>query len=291
MKPTVERLSQSMSRKVTFHEEKFDSWSRLLKRLREFSRAWVFRGQTSDWPLSTSLERACTESGLPVRVSRQVERQIVRSFRRQYSNEDRDIVAKDTLYCLALMQHHGAPTRLLDWTYSPYIAAYFALEGVGKERAGKGQIIWCLNGEWCRKEAINIVGEELIQDRNKDELRDDSTFTPMFMADRPFNFVFLENPFFFNTRMVVQRGVFLCPGNVSVGFEHNLKALNGWQDKKAIVKIRCKLPTKERLKALDELYSMGISKASLFPGLDGFARSYGTRVHFYYREDTRGVGR
>ncbi len=275
-----------MKRKVTFHEEEIATWQGLLKRLRHFSTDWVFRGQTDNWSLRTSLERHCCDSGIPIRDIGLVERQIIRSFRRQYRGEDHGQVFKDTLYCLSLLQHHGAPTRLLDWTYSPYMAAFFALEG-----AGTDQTIWCFNGAWCREEATKIAGDELIQKRGKDELRDDSTFTALYMADKPFNLVFLENPFFSHTRLVIQRGVFLCPGNVSIGLERNIRALKGWQDKKAIVRIRCKLQLGERLRALDELYNMGINQASLFPGLDGFARSYKTRLHFFHREDTRGVGR
>jgi len=46
----------------------------------------------------------------------------------------------DQIEWLALMQHHGAPTRLLDFTWSPYVAAFFALE-----RASDDAAVWALN--------------------------------------------------------------------------------------------------------------------------------------------------
>ena len=46
----------------------------------------------------------------------------------------------DDFQWLALMQHHGAPTRLLDFTWSPYVAAFFALE-----RATSDAAVWALN--------------------------------------------------------------------------------------------------------------------------------------------------
>jgi len=41
----------------------------------------------------------------------------------------------------ALMQHHGPPTRFLDWTKSPYVAAYFALQEEA-EREEKRSAVW-----------------------------------------------------------------------------------------------------------------------------------------------------
>ena len=69
------------------------------------------------------------------------EARILRIFKRKAIHfldivPDRD----DDFEWLALMQDHGAPTRLLDFTWSPYVAAFFALE-----RTLNDGVVWALN--------------------------------------------------------------------------------------------------------------------------------------------------
>ncbi len=217
---------------VTFTEKKIHTWQDFLNIRERFTHKWVFRGQSSDWNLKTTLERASEDSGIDPRNIPDIERQLIREFRRRYDGNDRDIVLDDTLYCLALMQHHGAPTRLLDWTYSPFIAAYFALE-----RSSTVQVVWCINGSWCEKEVVIMLGENIVRGRNIDESRNDTTFIPLYMGTNQRKFIFIENPFLFNRRSVIQQGVFLVPGDVSVSFEYNLKHLKGWDEESSVVKL------------------------------------------------------
>ena len=72
-----------------------------------------------------------------------------------------------------------------------------------------------------------------------------------------------------NERLTIQQGVFLCPGNIDVPFEENI-AVNlesGLQMHKVVLR------NKLRVQALVDLLGMNISRATLFPGIDGFAQS------------------
>lgn len=103
---------------------KWKDWDHLVGELRNLSRGWIFRGQQSRWELSTTLERYTPPGG-----KSEQEQRLIREFARRV---DRHLSSgqtiKDGLEQLALMQHYGAPTRLLDFTHSPYVAAYFACE-------------------------------------------------------------------------------------------------------------------------------------------------------------------
>lgn len=93
----------------------------------EFQRnRYLFRGQReAGWPLRASFDR--TFPNIPVGQRRARFDEMLKGFRLACENEGvpPEILFSDDL--MALGQHHGLPTRLLDWTDSPYIAAFFAL--------------------------------------------------------------------------------------------------------------------------------------------------------------------
>src|SRR4051794_10725494 len=93
------------------------AWNEELGRFRP---SYAYRGAPSvDHDLTTSLMR------LGGSYEKQ-ENHLLRNFRK-YAYED--AVSGDSIWnWLALAQHHGLPTRLLDWTYSPYVGLHFATE-------------------------------------------------------------------------------------------------------------------------------------------------------------------
>ena len=259
------------------------SWGELLKLIREFRQSknkWVFRGQLSRWELTTALERQCQKSGIGLNAVKEIEYKMIRDFRRLYDGNDRETVREDTLYCLSLMQHYGAPTRLMDWTYSPFIATYFALE-YAQDHDGEDGALWCLNVDWCWEKARKVAGTKVIKMRNA--YRNEQTFQTLYMGDKPRKLVFLENPFLLHTRLSRQQGVFLCQGDVTSSLVDNLKNLDpdGYNNMENVLKIGCKLTRESRIDALEELHQMNIDRTILFPGLEGFAKSMNYRLEFY----------
>ena len=224
-------MSKLIVRKMSHcYQKTIRNWKEFLDVRVQYGFGWIFRGQAQDWPLTSSLERAFRLGGIALKKAPGIEKQLVRDFRRRYDGKDRDVVMNDTLYCLALMQHHGAPTRLLDWSYSPFVAAFFALEFSAPD-----PVVWCLNGTWSLNAVRSVVPD--IDVRNVDKSRKDETFVRLFMKGRA-KFVFPENPFRFHQRLITQQGVFLCPGDITSSFMRNLEELVGWQRKANVVKMK-----------------------------------------------------
>lgn len=99
---------------------------------------YVFRGMdVATWELETTLQRLPKKPNKPTLI----ERSLIRSFRKYASagafNE------RSEWYVLAVAEHNGLPTRCLDWSASPMVAAHFACG----DNAHKGEdgVIWCLD--------------------------------------------------------------------------------------------------------------------------------------------------
>lgn len=105
-----------------------------LERFAKNHKGWLFRGhRCPEWKLETSLERASRRCG---QDEAEYEKAVWGEFRRHaHSYLQRVPADSDTFEWLALMQHYGAPTRLLDFTYSFWIALFFAFEEANEDCA------------------------------------------------------------------------------------------------------------------------------------------------------------
>jgi hypothetical protein len=244
---------------------------------------WCFRGHAvATWHLASSLERYCTEFDFTDVPS--TESSLLKTFYRHVAVHDSELRGiNDPQVLLALMQHHGAPTRLLDWTYSPFIATYFALEAANGDAA-----VWALNGDWIEREANLVVrrtAPHLPMPAQYDKNRDGETFMKLFMphlvratpspARVPGLFLYTVNPRVLNRRLSVQQGLFTAVGDVSRSLSDNLLHYRGARANLVKV-IISKAVGRETLTLL---HRMGISRASLYPGLDGFTWSLRTKIH------------
>jgi len=272
-----------------FSRQKVTSWGEFIRVLNRFKpEPWIYRGQSKDWPLATTLERCLKSWNINPANGAAIENQLRREFQRRYWGADLHDVKADKLYCFALMQHHGAPTRLLDFSYSPFVAAHNAIKDGenANDAKSKHHVIWAFRGAWMDREARNIAGPQ-VDKRNIDVLRDDATFEAIYQCNPPKKFVLHDNPFLLNERLSIQQGIFICPGNVNQSLLDNLKAMPGFKLKQNILKLELHLSRQQRGEFAHNLKLMNISAAALFPGLDGFARSLGEQVLHHEKIATR----
>jgi hypothetical protein len=188
---------------------------------------------------------------------------------------------------LAMMRHYGAPTRLLDWTYSFFVAVYFAVECAEGDCS-----VWALDAQWlwqlARHKHLDIMrfvdNDEPGNDQNVTKL---DTFKKVFMTRRAF--VCPINAFRLNERLIIQQGTFLLPGDVSKCFETNLFSIvprnsEGrpmFGDK--LWELRITGGPTLRREILRRLHRMNMNAATLYPGLEGFALSL-TRTFMAFPE-------
>ncbi|MHC4489226.1 MAG: FRG domain-containing protein [Planctomycetota bacterium] len=285
-------------------EEGIKCWDEVQRLERELlplqqtsEKKWIFRGERlienneNEEYLETHLERAFKLNGIDDKDKRQYERRLIRQFRRKAAlylecEPDND----DILEWLAIMSHHGAPTRLLDWVYSFYIAVYFALA------ENKKGIVWILDASTINtpkpiKEKIENKGtcqryrdlEKYFQEKSDilgirkggDKLIDLAIAS--YLIEQPFPCVYPVNPFRLNKRLSVQQGLFLMPGDITKSLAENLAATFGDFKKtgKYLKRVKIAPDTTKRNGILERLKDMNISNEALFPGLDGFAKSVG----------------
>jgi hypothetical protein len=257
---------------------------------------WVFRGQSdSQWELLSSIERAV---GTRLHIC-EAEARLLSQFKsRAHLLTSNLPVENDDLEWLALMQHHGCPTRLLDFTASPYVALYFALESIN---TADTCAIWAINRRACDERAIDRI--KILQEwsngplLNKDDLLHPDLASRLSSAgvfqravlSNQAPFICSAKPTRQNERLASQQGLFLCPGDlglfdfpsnlmqqISMGKfpEHFWPAWNPAQIVKVVI------PNKNKVELLGELHRMNIDRSTLFPGLDGYAQSLAVSLRF-----------
>lgn len=223
---------------------------------------WAFRGQkNADWPLVSSLSRHLF-SFLPEETLWHArEARSIRVFRRKAHNYLSDPHAlEDDLRCLAMIQHHGGATRLIDFTKSPFVAAFFALE-----KAVDDVAIYALNTPelWHAKPSSEpdltreVIDPRITGNANKYFYRNEN------------DILWAGEPELMDSRLIAQSGTFIMPGVLNKPVDAILK--NYTSDKTLLKKII--LPKQIRQESLLTLYRMNITNATLFPDLDGLAKS------------------
>ena len=167
------------------------------------------------------------------------------------------------------MQHYGCPTRLLDFTYSFFIGAFFA---IADARVGDTAALWAINRVWLEERYKSRAPAEV-----KGLLADDPHMKGPEITKAILNghlpSILNVNPLNLNERLVIQQGCFVVPLDLGISFMENLRATVAREDAKSnILKIPIECNEEFLLQAFLNFHRMNINYAGLFPGIDGFAR-------------------
>jgi hypothetical protein len=152
------------------------------------------------------------------------------------------------------MQHYGAPTRCLDWTESPYVAAYFAVA-----------THWGLDG------TVHIVhGYTLAQDWEQkwsSSLKSPNDIREMLRReDTPRAII----PFYswrMHEREVAQQGRYTIQTNILDDVDASIPPILGKSQRRIVI------PANLKPEFLAQLRGMNVTASALVPGLDGLGRS------------------
>lgn len=282
-----------MTKKSLFFEVTPKSWDEA-KSIGTQLKGCIFRGhEEKDWCLSTSIQRAAKQFKCSPEAIWEKERQILYAFKSrafQFIQSPPD--DNDFIEWLALIQHYGGPTRLLDFTDSFYIASYFAMESGGEKDA----CVWAISDNLILSKIGQKVDIKMDHDKHYPAyIEGIRHFAESFIKspDVEQDLVLRVIPPRLNERLAVQKGVFLFPCNLRKGFEYNLCSTFDFQfdtlesanavqlesqdvddDTVRIMRVmKINLPREWHCDGIIDLFSMNIDAASLFPGLDGFAKS------------------
>lgn len=225
---------------------------------------WAFRGQQrADWQLWSSLSRHLRAYVADINCWAEREARAIRIFQRKAHSFVQDpLLLDDHLRCLALMQHHGAPTRLLDFTKSPYVAAFFALENAIEDAA-----VYAINTPYLWNAAPR---DDTTLSRDVIDPRRTGNFDRYFQ-DNNRAIVWTGEPGKLDGRLLAQSGTFVIPGMIDRPLEVIIEQNYRCDDEPVIEKYT--LSASMRREAMEAMYRMNLTYATLLPDLEGLARS------------------
>jgi hypothetical protein len=274
--------------------------------------AWVFRGlKNSCYELRPAIEREAQSKSMKWPA---LEVFISSEFKsRANMHLSPSAIPKDELTWLAQMQHYAVPTRLLDFTYSPFVALYFAIRNSPEDQDRTQVRLWAIDAaavnyrfrsvaSTARFEQHKRDGKIILREVSIGNLADYSTDRDIVIAEthgletliaeslsakstyrgelNRQGCVCVASPPAFNPRLASQQGTFLLNFAQDLSFNESLIKMmgpcNGW----------CKTLDID-VGAISEiegrLFQRNIHEQSLFPDMEGLAGLIRQKIRLHWK--------
>lgn len=248
-------------------EQKFD------RRVNRYRSSYLYRGLSDiNFHLETSLARNCKHKG------RILEKSILRNFTKYASIEEPGL--ENSMWRqLIIGQHHGLPTRLLDWTYSPLAALHFATSGEALCQMEESDcVVWAID--------IEEINSLLPQKYNEELQKESSYLFTVEMMDRVVwqldeydndmkadAMVLLEPPSI-EQRIINQYSYFsVIPGDMT--------DIEAFLESKTVNTVKYIIDKSLKWRIRDMLDQLNVNERIIYPGLDGL--SSWIKRHYYVK--------
>jgi hypothetical protein len=208
---------------------------------------FIFRGQPIDKPLLPVLARKKTKGKLLT-----IEQLLLEEFKRT-SLPFIEFSPKNDWQCLSIAQHHGLPTRFLDWTYSALAALWFAVRNPPvKDEKDKIQdgVVWILKSN--TSDFLNL-SEDAENEETPFEIKRTRIYRPRFIS----------------RRIVAQAGLFTVHFTTDETDDFIPLEKNKFFSEK-LIKVQVSHTKFEKIR--QQLNSCGINSSSMIPDLDGLCK-------------------
>lgn len=280
-----------------------EHWNDIFRLNQRFMSNFVFRGQgNTDWGLKTSLSRMVenhhpnySDGIMPASY----EQRMMDEFMWKYPSYEKNHIPEnhESIEWLSLMQHYGAPTRMLDFSYSMYVALFMAIDGSFFPKSA----IWALNKHVLSEKVFAKYREEFNTNVASGSDLDNYIYKEATEAinnrfvvnkDKVEHFLYLTRPHRSNERINRQQGLFVIPSSIEVGFEEILKdyydesyhgemkfddvvnmSIDHRYGQNTVSVLKIEIPKSLKYGVSNVLRQMNITSETMYPGLDGLARS------------------
>ncbi len=229
-----------------------------------FRSSFFYRGMTdASYPLSTSLYRNCGEK------QKELEAPLLENFIKYGSIEDPSI-AESIWKAMIVGQHHGLPTRLLDWTHSTIAALHFANSGVSLDQLDKSDcVVWRIDARELKqhlpKRYFNALEAKKTFVFSVDTLKHVTDSIDEYDRDMAGNALVLLEPPSIDQRIVNQYSFFTV-------IPSDMLDLESFLDAHTVKTVKYIIDRKLRWDLRDILDQLNMSERIIYPGLDGISK-------------------